>query len=129
MGQPAVVANDQVSGLCAGHQIPGPGGAPVPGPPMPFGAMLTTGLATTVTIGGRYAAVAGSRGTNTTPHPGLHPSDPKLVPLQQEAEIVAGSSTVTFDGKAAAHTGCRATACMSPSPVVTGTGATVLVGP
>lgn len=128
MGQPAVVAGDQVTGTCAGHQIPGPAGAPVPGPPMPFAAMLTTGLATTVTIGGQPAAVVGSKGLNSTPHPGLHPSDPKLVPAQQEAQIVAGSATVTFDGLAAAYSTCRATACLAPAPVVTGTAATVLVG-
>lgn len=128
MGQPAVVANDQVTSMCAGHQIIGPTGSPVPAPPMPFQAVLTTGLATTVLVGGLPAAVVGSTGLNTTPHPGLHASDPKLLPTTQEAEIVAGSTTVSFDGKAAAYSGCRATACLAAAPVVLGTAATVLVG-
>lgn len=128
MGQPAVVANDQVTGMCAGHQIIGPGGSPAPGPPLPFQAMLTVGLATTVLVGGVPAAVVGSKGVNTPPHVGLHTSDPMFVPTRQEAEIAVGSTTVLFDGKAAAYTGCQAVACLSVSPQVVGTGATVLVG-
>ena len=127
MGAPAVVLGDKVMGVCAGHQIPSPTGAPVPGPPMPLQAPLLQGLATTVTIGGKPAAVRGSSGYNTPPHVGLHPSDPKLVPTTQEAQVVAGSSTVTFDGKAAAYSGCSVTGCLASSAQVVGTGATVLV--
>ena len=128
MGQPAVKANDQVQGLCAGHQIPGPVGSPIPGPPMPFMAMLTTGLATSVTIGGSPAAIEGSKGYNTPPHVGLHPSDSKFAPTMQEAEITKGSGTVLIESKGAAYTGCTATACMATSPMVMGTASTVLIG-
>ena len=128
MGQPAVVMNDLVTGVCAGHQIPGPTGSPVPSPPLPFSAPLTSGLATTVTIGGRAAAVQGSNGTCSPPHAGLHPSDPKLVPTTQQAQVVRGSSTVLFDGQPAAYTGCTVTACLAPQGMVSGTAANVLVG-
>lgn len=128
MGGPAVVAGDKIMGMCAGHQIPGPLGAPMPGPPMPVSAPLTMGLATTVTIGGVPAAVRGSSGYNTPPHVGLHPSDPKMAPPTQEAQVVAGSSSVTFDGQAAAYSGCTVSACMAASPQVVGTGTTVIIG-
>lgn len=128
MGQPAVVAGDQVQGQCVGHQVPSPVGAPVPAPPLPFAAPLTVGLATTVLIGGAPAAVVGSKGYNLPPHVGLHPSDPKLAPPLQEAVVTRGSATVQFEGKGAAYTGCTATACLVPLPVVTGSGSTVLVG-
>lgn len=127
MGAPAVVLGDKVVGVCAGHQVPSPTGAPVPGPPMPLQVPLLQGLATTVTVGGKAAAVQGSSGYNTPPHVGLHPSDPKLVPTTQDGRVVTGSSTVTFDGKAAAYSGCPVTGCLAPSAQVVGTGATVLV--
>lgn len=127
MGAPAVVMGDKIMGMCAGHQIPTPTGAPTPGPPMPLQVPLLQGLATTVTIGGKPAAVQGSNGYNTPPHVGLHPSDPKLVPTTQDGRVVTGSSTVTFDGKAAAWTGCPVMGCLAASAQVTGTGTTVLV--
>jgi uncharacterized Zn-binding protein involved in type VI secretion len=128
MGAPAVVAGDKVMGVCAGHQIPSPVGAPMPAPPLPVSAPLTLGLAPTVLIGGKPAAVQGSSGYNMPPHVGLHPSDPKLVPLTQEAKVTRGSGTVQFEGKGAAYTGCTVTACMAPSAQVVGSGSTVLVG-
>jgi len=128
VGQPAVKAGDQVQGVCAGHQIPSPTGAPMPAPPLPFAAPLTIGLATRILVGGAPAAVTGSKGYNTPPHVGLHPSDPKLVPLTQEAAVVVGSATVLFEGKGAAYSGCTVTACLSATPQVTGTAATVLIG-
>lgn len=128
MGQPAVKAGDRVQGICAGHQIPNPVGAPMPAPPMPFAAQLTLGLATSVLVAGSPAAVVGSKGYNTPPHVGLHPSDPKMAPILQEAAIVVGSATVLFESKGAGYTGCTATACLAPAPMVTGTAATVLIG-
>jgi len=128
MGQPAVKAGDQVQGVCAGHQIPSPVGAPMPAPPLPFAAPLTLNLATSVLIGGTPAAVVGTKGYNMPPHVGLHPSDPKLVPLTQEAAIAVGSASVLFESKGAAYTGCTATACLSPAPMVAGTTPSVLIG-
>ncbi|PZS32181.1 MAG: hypothetical protein DLM59_08615, partial [Pseudonocardiales bacterium] len=75
MGTPAAVAGDQVTGTCAIHQIPNPAsGAPQPGPPFPFSAPLTLGLATRTLIAGKPAVVVGASGLNTPPHVGLHPA-------------------------------------------------------
>lgn len=128
MGQPAVVANDMVQAVCVGHLIIGPLGVPVPGPPFPFAAPLTLGLAPTVLVGGLPVAVVGSSGYNMPPHVGLHASDPKMAPPLQEATIVVGSATVTSGGQGLAYTGCSATACIAPGPMVVGSGARVLVG-
>jgi uncharacterized Zn-binding protein involved in type VI secretion len=130
MGAAAVVANDRIVGNCAIHQVPSPSGSPMPSPaPLPFSAPLTTGLATTVKIGGKFAAVANSSGVNTPPHAGLHASDPYLVPTSQQGKVVVGSSTVTFDGKAAAYSGCPVTICASVPAQVTGSATTVTVAP
>jgi len=130
MGQPAVVSGDRIVGVCAIHQVPSPTGAPMPSPaPLPFSAPLLQGLATTVLIGGKPAAVLGSSGMNTPPHVGLHASDPFMVPTQQEGRVLSASTTVLFEGKGAAYTGCQVVQCgMVPANVV-GTGTTVLVGP
>lgn len=129
MGAPAVVLGDKVMGLCVGHQIPSPAGPPMPSPaPLPVSAPLTLGLATSVLVGGSPAAVQGSSGYNTPPHVGLHASDPKLVPLTQEGKVAVGSSTVQFEGKPAAYTGCTVTACLAPTAAVVGSGSTVLIG-
>jgi uncharacterized Zn-binding protein involved in type VI secretion len=128
MGAPAVVANDRIVGSCAIHQVPSPSGSPMPSPaPLPFSAPLTTGLATTVKVGGKFAAVQNSSGLNTPAHAGLHASDPYLAPPSQQGKVVTGSSTVTFDGKPAAYSGCPVTVCGSAPAQVTGTGTTVLV--
>ena len=100
----------------------------MPSPPLPFSAPLTVSLATSVLVGGSPAAVTGSKGYNLPPHVGLHPTDPKMIPLMQEAAVVMGSATVLFESKGAAYTGCTATACLAPAPMVTGTAAAVLIG-
>jgi uncharacterized Zn-binding protein involved in type VI secretion len=103
MGTPAIVAGDMITGACPIHQIPNPAsGVPQPAPPMPFSAPLSQGLATKVLIGGKPAAVVGSSGINSTPHVGLHASDPFLVPTQQVGRITGPSPTVLFEGKPAA---------------------------
>lgn len=128
MGNPAVKLGDQVMGTCAGHQLIGPVGSPIPAPPMPFVAKLTLGTVSSVLLGGTPAAVKGSKGYNLPPHVGLHASDSKMLPITQEAEITVGSSTVQFEGKDAAYSTCTATACLCASPQVMGTVATVLIG-
>lgn len=128
MGAPAVVLGDRITGSCAIHQVPSPSGSPMPSPgPLPFSSPLTTGLATTVTIGGKPAAVQGSTGLNTPPHAGLHASDPFLPPPTQEGRVVAGSGTVFFDGRPAAYTGCSVACCSGVPAQVAGTATTVLV--
>jgi uncharacterized Zn-binding protein involved in type VI secretion len=129
MGTPAAVLGDRVSATCAIHQIPNPAtGAPQPGPPMPFSAPLLQGLATRVLIGGKPAAVQGSSGVNTPPHVGLHPADPFMLPLQQQATVVAGSTTVLVEGKPAARTGAPCTVCAGLPGQLAGTAANVLIG-
>lgn len=129
MGQPAVVAGDMVQGMCAGHQVPSPAGAPVPAPPLPFASPLTLGVVPDVLVSGKPVVVTGSSGYNTPPHVGLHPSDPRLVPLTQEGKVARGSSSVLAGGGGVAYTGCTVTACLCAGPMVSGTGTTVMVGP
>ena len=112
MGSPAIVMGDQVTGMCAGHFIIGPLGVPVPAPPMPFAAPLMVGLAATVMIGGKPAAVAGSSGFNTPPHVGLHASDPFVLPAKEVGRVVSGSPTVLIEGKGAATGQSSATCCV-----------------
>lgn len=127
MGAPAIVGGDQVTGVCPNHLVPGPLGAPVPAPPMPFSAPLSLGLATTVTIGGKPAAVLGASGYNTPAHIGLHPADPFMVPVTEIGRILSGSATVMIGGQPAATAQSQATCCVAPGsipPSVT----TVLIG-
>jgi len=129
VGQPAAIMGDAVTGACAVHQVPNPAtGAPQPAPPMPFRAPLTTGLATTVLVAGRPAAVVGSSGLNLPPHIGLHVSDPFAVPTAQEGRVVAGSSSVLVEGRAAASTGSSVTLCAGAPGRLVGSAASVLVG-
>jgi len=128
MGQPAAVMGDKVSATCATHLIPGPLGVPMPSPPLPFSAPLVQNLATTVLIGGKPAAVAGSSGLNVPPHVGLHPSDPFLAPPSQQATVTGGSTSVLFDGKPAARTGSPCIVCAGLPGQLAGTAATVLIG-
>jgi uncharacterized Zn-binding protein involved in type VI secretion len=95
---------------------------------MPFAAPLLTGLATRTLIGGKAAAVQGSSGLNTPPHPGLHASDPRVVPTTQRAQVVKGSTTVMIEGKPAAKTGSTCTICAGTPGQLTGSAATVLIG-
>lgn len=130
MGQPVVKMNDKVNGQCAMHQVPGPTGSPMPSPsPLPFSAPLTMSLATTVVVEGQPAAIQGSSGVNTPAHVGLHPSDQYLVPITQEAKVMVGSSTVFFDGKAAAYSGCQVQICFQLPGQVVGTATSVVVAP
>jgi uncharacterized Zn-binding protein involved in type VI secretion len=129
MGTPAAVLGDKITAVCNGHQMPNPAsGAPQPAPPMPFSAPLTKGLATTVLIGGRFAAVAGSSGLNLPPHVGLHASDPFMSPSNQQGTVTVGSATVMFDGKPAAKSGSSCTVCFGAPGQLVGTAATVLIG-
>ncbi len=115
-------------GICVGHQTISPVGAPMPAPPMPFSAPLTTGLSTSVLIGGKPAAVVGSGGMSVPPHVGLHASDPFLAPPMQKGTVVSGSPTVLIEGKPAATLSSQCTMCMGPAQSLAATGATVLIG-
>jgi uncharacterized Zn-binding protein involved in type VI secretion len=128
MGQPLVMG-DKIQGQCSIHQVPNPAsGAPQPSPaPMPFSAPLLDGLVSTVTIGGKAAAVMGSAGYNTPPHVGLHPSDPFMVPTQQKGQVMSGSGTVMIGGKPAATSDSQVAMCaqVPGQPVATVTNVTI----
>jgi uncharacterized Zn-binding protein involved in type VI secretion len=129
MGQPASVAGDQVTGSCPTHLILNPAsGAPQPAPPLPFAAPITSGACSSVLIGGTPALVVGAQGINTPPHVGLHPSDPFLVPMAQQAVVTQGSSSVLFGGVPAVRLGDPGTCCGQPVGTVASGQASVLVG-
>jgi uncharacterized Zn-binding protein involved in type VI secretion len=121
------VAGDQITGICVGHQLIGPLGAPIPAPPMPFSAPLTTGLSTSVLICGKPAAVVGSGGVSVPPHVGLHASDPFMVPLMQQGTVASGSPMVLVEGKPLASMSSSCTMCMGPAVSLVASAATVLV--
>lgn len=129
MGQPAAVLGDRITAMCAVHVVPGPLGVPVPAPSLPFSAPMVNGLAMTVLVGGKPAAVVGSSGFNTPPHVGLHPADPGFGPPLQVGTVIAGSATVLFEGRPAARTGDPATVCTGlPTGAVVGTAVNVIIG-
>lgn len=128
MGSPAIVMNDRITGTCPLHQVPNPAsGVPQPAPPLPFSAPITTGVVTSVLIGGKPAVVVGCQGVNTPPHVGLHLSDPFVAPPAQLGKVVSGSPTVLIGGKPAASAAARAMCCSSPGTLVP-TVTTVLIG-
>jgi uncharacterized Zn-binding protein involved in type VI secretion len=127
MGQAAAIMGDAITAQCTIHLIPGAMGAPQPGPPMSFSAKLTLGLASTVMITGKPAAVKGSSGLNLPPHVGLHPSDPFMVPAQQMGQVMMGSMTVLIEGKGAARTGSTCTVCGSLPGQLSGGASSVLI--
>jgi uncharacterized Zn-binding protein involved in type VI secretion len=128
MGVPAAVAGDKITGTCAGHQAIGPTGSPIPAPPMPFSAPLTTGVSTTVTIQHKPVALVGSWGLSVPPHVGLHAGDPHMAPPTQKGTVMAGSATVKVEGKALATQSSSCTMCMGPAMSLVATATTVLVG-
>jgi len=128
VGAPAIVMGDKITGQCSNHLIPNPAtGAPQPSPPLPFSAPLLQGVVSTVLIGGKAAAVAGSSGVNTPPHVGVHPSDPFLAPPAQLGQVVSGSATVLIGGRPAATANSSCTCCTVPGTLVP-TVTTVLIG-
>jgi uncharacterized Zn-binding protein involved in type VI secretion len=114
---------DRITGTCI-HPVPSPPGAPVP-TPLPFSAPLLQGLAFSVLIEGKAAAVVGSAGLNTPSHVGI--SDAFAESNLQRGTVTGGSATVLFEHRPAARTGSSATTCNAPG-VVTGTAARVLIG-
>ena len=120
MGSQAIVLGDRITGSCAIHQVPNPtSGAPQPSPvPMGFNAPLTQGLAPTVVIGKKAAAVINSKGINTPFHVGLHATDPYVSPTMQVGRILTASTTVYFEGQPAATAISQVTCCLEPGKLV-----------
>jgi uncharacterized Zn-binding protein involved in type VI secretion len=125
-----LVQGDQVTAQCAIHVIPNPAtGAPQPSPsPLPFAAPLTVALATSVTIGGKPAAIVGSQGYNSPPHVGLHPSDPFFVPTLQQTVVTSGAMDVLIEGQPAATDQSMATCCGVPGGTPMPTTTSVMIG-
>lgn len=128
MGAPAAVLGDQIIGICPLHLLIGPLGVPVPAPPLPFAAPITTGVVATVLICGKPAAVVGSGGMNVPPHVGLHPSDPFLAPPLQQGAVAVGSTTVLIGGAPAATAASTCTICAGPAQTLAASAVTVLIG-
>lgn len=126
---PAAVQGDKITGICVGHQVPGPpSGNPVPAPPMPFSAPITSQCATQTLITNKPAVLVNSSGVNTPPHVGLHPSDPYMFPATQRGTVTNGSATVLIENKPAVRMGDQATMCMQLPGQVVATATTVIIG-
>lgn len=123
MGAPAAVMNDRITGTCT-HLVPTPGGPPAP-TPMPFSGPLVEGLATTVLVAGKPAAVIGSAAYCVPPHVGI--SDPFTAPPMQRGAVLDGSTTVLIGGAPAARTGSNCKTCTGTGTLA-GSAATVLIG-
>jgi uncharacterized Zn-binding protein involved in type VI secretion len=126
MGNPAIVMGDRINGTCPSHLIPSASGTQ-PAGPLPFSAPITLDTVPTVLIGGKAAAVVGSNGFNTPPHPGIV-DGAFASPTGQVGRIVTGSPTVLFGGKMAATQGSQATLCVAPATAIVPSVLTVLVG-
>jgi len=102
---------DKVTGICPNHLIPSAAGTQ-PAGPLPFSAPLTQGLVNTVIIGGKAAAVIGSSGVNTPPHPGIV-DGAFAAPLAQIGRIASGSTSVLIGSKPAATVQSQALCCVA----------------
>ncbi|MFF4369372.1 PAAR domain-containing protein [Streptomyces sp. NPDC001594] len=130
---PAARLGDRVAGLDR-HivLVPTPAG-PVPTLlPFPFSGTLTTGCVATVLIGGRPAAVVGSKAFNLPPHlPPTPPGGMFMRPPDNSGTVSTGSATVLIGGKPAARSGDTVITCSDPVPgpnaKITSVG-TVLIG-
>jgi uncharacterized Zn-binding protein involved in type VI secretion len=130
MGAPGAKQDDQVLGLDT-HiiMVPSPAG-PVPTPmPMPFVGKLSGALSSTLKIDNKAAAVKGSTAQNQPQH--IPAGGPFQNPPSNQATVKTGSSTVKFDGQAAARLGDTADTCNDPQDAPNGVivaACTVLIG-
>ncbi|HKG19508.1 MAG TPA: PAAR domain-containing protein [Candidatus Limnocylindrales bacterium] len=114
MSAPAIVQGDRIMGVCPGHFV----GAPqTPAGPQPFSAPLTMGLIQSVQVGGKPAAVLGSSGYNSPPHP-VPLTDPFAAPMMQVGRVLSGSPTVLIGGKPAANAQSSCLCCATPGQLL-----------
>jgi len=111
MGSPALAMGDRITGTCPAHLIPSASGTQ-PAGPLPFSAPLTQGLSRNVQIGGQPAAVVGTSGYNTPPHPGIV-DGAFASPTMQVGRIASGSTSVLIGGQPAATTSSQAMCCVA----------------
>lgn len=99
--------------------------------PHAFAGQLDTGLASTVTVAGRPAAVVGSGATCLPPHLPTPPGVGFARPPTNRATVAMGSGTVMIGGSPAARTGDTAITCNDPVDLPAGSivaGGTVMIG-
>lgn len=131
-GQPAAAQDHRMVGVDT-HivLVPSPSGS-VPVPlPHPFSGVLDGGLVSSVTVGGKPAAVVGSTATNTPAHTPTPPGASFQKPPGDRGTVKVGSSTVRIGGKAAARNGDPGETCNDPADAPVGTviaGGTVTIG-
>ena len=132
MSAPAAREDDQVVAVDTHIVMVQAGPATVPTPlPHPFTGILDGDLVSSVTIGGKAAAVAGSTATNTPAHIATPPGLSFQSPPADSGTIQAGSASVLIGGKQAARLGDTAMTCNDPTDMPVGTvigSATVLIG-
>jgi uncharacterized Zn-binding protein involved in type VI secretion len=128
MGQPAAKQGDHVMATDL-HLIQPPGPTSPVMIPHTHNSVLNSNLSTDVKIQSKPAAFLGSTSTNQPPH--IPSGGSFVIPPQNKADIVKGSSTVFINGKPAARSGDTATTCHDPAPLPMGTvqaAGTVFIG-
>lgn len=132
MGQPAAKDGDQVVGIDTHVVLVPAGPSLVPTPlPHPFTGKLTSGLAASVQVEGKGAAVLGSTAQHTAGHVPTPPGTSFQSPPSNQGTVQTGSATVLVEGKGLARSGDTVMTCNDPAdaPVSTIVAAgTVLVG-
>ena len=118
MGQPAAKQGDRVTATDY-HLIQPPGPSSPVLVPHPFSGILNSNLSTDVNIETAPAAYLGSTAANQPPH--VPSGGTFVIPPQNKADIVSGSSTVFINKKPAARSGDTATTCNDPAPLPVGT--------
>jgi uncharacterized Zn-binding protein involved in type VI secretion len=114
MGQPAAKQGDQVVGVDT-HIVMVPGSPPVPTPlPHPYSGQLNSGLASSVMIEGKPAAVIGSTSQHTGGHIPTPPGTSFQKPPSNAGTVQTGSSTVLVEGKGLARNGDTVQTCNDP---------------
>ena len=134
MGAPAARLTDKVKGADT-HivNVPSPSGAvPTPVPGHVFSGTLTAKGSTGIRIDGLPAAVVGTVAINVPPHVPMPPGTSFVKPPSNRGTVSQGSSSVRFNGKAAARLGDLVRTCNDPkdadtSAITSGSG-TVTIG-
>jgi uncharacterized Zn-binding protein involved in type VI secretion len=118
MGKPAAIMGDKVTGVDTHIVMVPSAGGPVPTPlPHPFSGTITGACSSDVLIGGKGAAVVGSKVTNSPPHLPTAPGTTFQTPPQNQGTVMApGSPTVFINNKPAARVGDQVQTCNDPAP-------------
>jgi uncharacterized Zn-binding protein involved in type VI secretion len=123
MGASAARLTDKVIGADT-HivMVPAPSGSvPTPLPGHPFSGTLTSGASSDVLIDGLAAAVVGTVATNSPKHVPVPPGTSFARQPTNKGKVSQGSSSVKFNGKAAARVGDKVRTCNDPRDLETST--------